>query len=196
MKGLLIFVIAALLAGLAGAYAGGSMSAEPVLNRGGEDVIPSSSLMAASNNAMRRSQSTPEHYPLKTQDGTIPVADLALNGRLRNRREAAEQAPERYEPPEIELPELAIDRHAERIAASRRERQLGQREREVDGVVFERSTQVQPVTRRSVSRAEAEMALGGRSEPGTDRPPPRQSEGATGGSARVVDVEEELGRFD
>lgn len=73
------------LAAIAGALSGATIGDSRVLERSQDDTLPEARLIAASNQAMRDGRRLPDHYPLKTPDGTIEVAELALHGRLRDR---------------------------------------------------------------------------------------------------------------
>lgn len=70
---------------IAGAVSGATIGDSPVLKRGLTESMPEAPIVSASNAAMRDSKRPPDHYPLKTQDGTIEVAELSLHGRMRDR---------------------------------------------------------------------------------------------------------------
>ena len=69
---------------LGGMLTGEAIGETPMLQkRGHEFALPQTPAPQVSRTA---SQSTPNHYPLVTPEGTIPVAELAFHGRLRDQR--------------------------------------------------------------------------------------------------------------
>ncbi len=70
---------------IAGAVSGATIGESPVLKRGLTETMPEAPIVRASNAAMRDGKRPPDHYPLKTPNGTIEVAELSLHGRMRDR---------------------------------------------------------------------------------------------------------------
>ncbi|MGE5952551.1 MAG: hypothetical protein ACM308_02855 [Qipengyuania vulgaris] len=70
---------------IAGAVSGATIGESPVLKRGLTETMPTAPIVSASSAAMRRAERLPDHYPLKTPNGTIEVAELSLHGRMRDR---------------------------------------------------------------------------------------------------------------
>ncbi|MXO49329.1 hypothetical protein GRI69_13805 [Erythrobacter vulgaris] len=70
---------------IAGAVSGATIGDSPVLKEGHGDTLPEAPIINASNDALRHTTRPPDHYPLKTPEGTIEVAELALHGRLHDR---------------------------------------------------------------------------------------------------------------
>ena len=73
------------IVGIAGAVSGATIGDSPVLTRGHSDTLPEAPIVRAGDNGRLAAKSPPNHYPLKTPQGTIPVEELALRGRLRDR---------------------------------------------------------------------------------------------------------------
>ena len=72
---------------LGGMLTGEAIGETPMLQkRGHEFAIPQTPAPSLTSNARAASQHTPDHYPLVTPEGTIPVAELAFHGRLREQR--------------------------------------------------------------------------------------------------------------
>ena len=70
---------------IAGAVSGATIGDSPVLKKGHTDTLPTAPIVRASDGAMNGGVRPPDHYPLKTPQGTVEVAELALHGRLRDR---------------------------------------------------------------------------------------------------------------
>ena len=72
---------------LGGMLTGEAIGETPMLQkRGHEFAIPQTPAPSQASNARAASRNTPDHYPLVTPKGTIPVAELAFHGRLREQR--------------------------------------------------------------------------------------------------------------
>ena len=72
---------------LGGMMTGAAIGETPMLQkRGHEFAIPQTPAPSLASNARAASRNTPDHYPLVTSEGTIPVAELAFHGRLRDQR--------------------------------------------------------------------------------------------------------------
>lgn len=74
---------------LLAATAGAQMGSSPILPRGiGQGTVSASAAEEVYfSDAPQPSQPLPDHYPLVTPQGTIPVEELAYHGRMRNLRE-------------------------------------------------------------------------------------------------------------
>ncbi len=78
------FAVALFAVVLGGMMTGAAIGETPMLQkRDHEFVIPQTPAPQGSRTASRN---TPDHYPLVTPEGTIPVAELAFHGRLREQR--------------------------------------------------------------------------------------------------------------
>lgn len=75
---------AAALVTLGGAVSGAYIGTSPVLEREARDSLPEAPIIMASNPSAGSSERPPDHYPLVTPERTVPVAELALRGRLRD----------------------------------------------------------------------------------------------------------------
>ena len=71
--------------GVAGALSGATIGDSPVLKKAHSDTMPEAPIVRAGDNARLAAQNPPDHYPLKTAKGTVPVEELALRGRMRDR---------------------------------------------------------------------------------------------------------------
>lgn len=72
---------------LGGMTTGAAIGETPMLQkRGHEFAFPQTPAPSLASNARAASRNTPDHYPLVTPEGTIPVAELAFHGRLREQR--------------------------------------------------------------------------------------------------------------
>lgn len=174
------------LVGMAGALAGAAIGESPVLARSQSDTLPTSTIVTTANASLHTTKNLPDHYPLQTPAGTVEVADLALRGRLRNqstdvwwdrqdeRRAEADGDYDFYltaSPEEIE--------HERRLLA-----------------FYERTTPAPPAqpdlqpsrTVRTVTRAEAPMALAEPAEITAPAPAPVVATRASVGNSRTVDV--------
>ncbi|MBX7459791.1 hypothetical protein K3180_02170 [Qipengyuania sp. YG19] len=76
---------AVVIVAIAGAVSGAMIGDSTVLKEGYSDTLPETPIIGASNDGLRNMASLPDHYPLKTPEGTIEVAELALHGRLHDR---------------------------------------------------------------------------------------------------------------
>ena len=107
---------AALVVSVAGAVGGAAIGTTPVIERGEGATPPDPYEPGPGEIARDRGEPLPDHYPLVTPTGTVPVAELALHGRLRSLRQgrwdAAAAVPLDAPYPD-QLDEAAIDRLAE-----------------------------------------------------------------------------------
>lgn len=79
-----VLVVSAIMAG---ALSGSAIGSTPILDRGVATQIPEAARNAGVGDfKLDSSDRLPNHYPLVTPNGTIPVAALAEHGRLRNAR--------------------------------------------------------------------------------------------------------------
>lgn len=141
---------------IAGAVSGAMIGDSPVLKEGYSDTLPETPIIGASNDGLRNMASLPDHYPLKTPEGTIEVAELALHGRLHDRggsiwredrsKESAELSAG-YDFYETASPERIA--HEEALLAYTGGRAEGQ----------DRPMETGPPARQRITRAEAPMAL-------------------------------------
>ncbi|RZV48410.1 MAG: hypothetical protein EX258_08890 [Sphingomonadaceae bacterium] len=69
---------------LAGAVSGAAIGDSRILERDHYDTLPEAQIVTAGNAELRTGERPPDHYPLKTPEGTIEVAELALHGRMRD----------------------------------------------------------------------------------------------------------------
>ena len=79
------FFAAALVVGAVGAVSGQAIGDTPMLRGGVDDMLPEGSSFQSDFSDLAESEQPPDHYPLETPQGTIPVAQLALHGRMRDR---------------------------------------------------------------------------------------------------------------
>ena len=79
------FIAAALVAGAVGAASGQAIGDTPILRGGSEQALPLAKTPYEAVEGQTETERPPDHYPLVTPDGTIPVAELALHGRMRDR---------------------------------------------------------------------------------------------------------------
>lgn len=68
-----------------GAVSGQAIGSTPMLRAETVDYLPSSSVTSGEFRSNGNVDRPPDHYPLVTPEGTIPVGELALHGRLRHR---------------------------------------------------------------------------------------------------------------
>lgn len=191
MKGMLIFLAAALMAGLAGAWIGDSIDTQPIINRDGS-TLPQGAMITSANDSLRDRQATPDHYPLQTPDGTIEVYELSRVNRIHTRSEAGwwDDAADRRA---AENPVNFYD-EAERRSLAEREAALARIPRieaRVDARLEERTPANPTATNRQRSLAEAPMALAEMNEPARPATPKGKN-----GSVRVVNVADELAKQD
>ena len=69
---------------IGGAVSGAAIGDSPVLPRSSQETLPQAQIAFAPSSPRSSSERPPNHYPLKTQEGTVPVAELALHGRYRD----------------------------------------------------------------------------------------------------------------
>lgn len=81
------FVAAALVAAAVGAVSGQAIGDTPILRDRSEHFGPSANKHDAPAERSAETDRPPDHYPLVTPNGTIPVAELALHGRMRDRND-------------------------------------------------------------------------------------------------------------
>ncbi|MBX7539585.1 hypothetical protein [Qipengyuania sphaerica] len=175
---------------IAGAVSGATIGESPMLQRGQTDTLPQAQIVSASNAAMDSSRRPPDHYPLKTPEGTIEVAELALHGRLRNR--GGDMWWEGRSDDRVDLSagyDFYETASPERIA--REERLLafhGEQPQE----------QVRHVERQVMTRAEAPMALAEPVELAVAEAAPvaREPEPTSIGNSKTIDVAATLARRD
>lgn len=80
--------------GAAGAIGGTQIGSSSILKRG-EDTLPQARHPEiASQSARGQSKRLPDHYPLVTPEGTIPVEALAAHGRFRGETASWDEAPD------------------------------------------------------------------------------------------------------
>lgn len=161
-----------------GAFAGGAIGSTPMVMKGIGSAMPSAELgpsdyIAGSAEEVRQ----PDHYPLVTPEGTVPVAELALRGRLRDTRHAWSYGEPEYVPADSAFPEQYSEadlarlsewepqpgREAERVAVHRgSDRGTAQAPRAADkrdrdgeaAVVFRSEPVVQPIAAAEGTTAE------------------------------------------
>ena len=170
---------------IAGALSGATIGESRMLAGGQGDNLPETQLVTASNQAMRDAKSLPDHYPLKTPEGTIEVAELALHGRLRDRggdmrwqdrNNEPDRAGDSYDFYETASPERIA--HEEALLAFTGGKADGQ----------DRIRDTEPAEHTRLSRAEAPMALAEPTEITTnDRDVVELSE-ANIGKSKTIDV--------
>lgn len=82
-----------------GAIAGTALGSTPVIERASvAELLPQTSAFAADIAPTIRSEQLPDHYPLVTRRGTVPVDQLAERGLYSQPRYRAFYAPLDYEP--------------------------------------------------------------------------------------------------
>ena len=69
---------------IGGAVSGAAIGDSPVLPRSSQETLPQAQVAFVPSSPRSSSERPPNHYPLKTQEGTVPVAELALHGRYRD----------------------------------------------------------------------------------------------------------------
>lgn len=95
---------AGLACALGGAVAGTALGSTPILDRPALGTYYQSHEMAPASSTVER-RVLPDHYPLETRDGTIPVAALADRGLYSQRRYRALYAS--YENPQAQFAEAS-----------------------------------------------------------------------------------------
>ena len=171
---------------IAGAVSGATIGDSPVLDRGQTDTMPTAPIVSASNTAMRNAERLPDHYPLKTPNGTVEVAELSLHGRMRDRggdmwwegrdadrvnMDAGYDFYETASPERIEHERRLLAFHGEKAQRAEPVRQAPQ--------------QAQP---QRMTRAEAPMALAEPAEITSAQPAPQRAAEQSIGNSRTVDV--------
>ncbi|MBX7459097.1 hypothetical protein K3152_12630 [Qipengyuania sp. 1NDH17] len=180
---------------IAGAVSGATIGDSPVLKRGLTETMPEAPIVRASNSAMRDGKRPPDHYPLKTPDGTIEVAELSLHGRMRDRggdlwwegrddeRAYMDAGYDFYETASPERIE-----HERRLLAFHGSENV------------QTQQQAAPPTgqpeRTAMTRAEAPMALAEPAEVVAQEPAPQPADEASIGNSRTIDVSAALARRD
>ena len=183
------------LVAIAGAVSGATIGDSPVLNRGLTDTMPTAPIVSASNASMRSAERLPDHYPLKTPNGTIEVADLSLHGRMRDRggdlwwegrgddRARMNAGYDFYEtasPERIEYERRLLAFHGEKAPRAQ----------------AAPATPQQPRVEARMTRAEAPMALAEPAEVVPAEPAIQPASEASIGNSRTVDVSAALARRD
>lgn len=82
------FAAVAIFVATVGAISGQAIGQMPILRESAGGSIPEALYTPTSFAEVASGERPPDHYPLVTPDGTVPVAELALRGRLRDREEA------------------------------------------------------------------------------------------------------------
>ena len=122
MKILPLLVGAAILAPVGGAVMGKNLGTDPL----GQvtDVtasLPQTTQLSTDNAAPRTIERLPNHYALKTPDGTVPVEELAMRGQHRERWERMKAAEASFaaEQAAFDAQMAAYDAHIENYSLSR-----------------------------------------------------------------------------
>lgn len=175
---------------MAGALSGAAIGDSRILERDRYDTLPEAQVVTAGNAGLRTGERPPDHYPLKTPEGTIEVAELALHGRMRGSNDGVwweERGGDRVELAG-EYGEFYASADAERLAreeallaftGSRAEYQIRLEERQHAAPAAG--------TGQRLTRAEAPMAL---AEPAAiDEPQaPASPREPSAGNAKTIDV--------
>ena len=168
---------------IAGAVSGATIADTPMLTRGHPDTLPKAQIVSYDRQTTQWAKAPPNHYPLKTPNGTIEVAELALHGRMRDR--GGDMWWERRDTERAQL-NAEYDFYAtaspERIAHERRLLAF------TEGTSEPGATQA-PAS-QPVSRAEAPMALADPVEVTVAEPRPAQS--ARVGNVKTINVSQAL----
>ncbi len=106
---------AAIAVVVAGAVSGSAIGTAPMLDRSDSSIPAASPRTEIGAFAFDRDQAPPDHYPLVTPTGTIPVAQLALHGRLRNARHGWWEEPA-HVPLEAHYPDQLEEAEIEHLA--------------------------------------------------------------------------------
>ena len=69
---------------IGGAVSGAAIGDSPVLPRSSQETLPEAQVSFVPGSHKTSAERPPNHYPLETKDGTIPVAELSLHGRYRD----------------------------------------------------------------------------------------------------------------
>lgn len=80
-----MFAIASLTVAVIGAISGQAVGSSPMLQSATSAVAGTSAPDYEGFADIAQGERPPDHYPLVTPEGTVPVAELALHGRLRNK---------------------------------------------------------------------------------------------------------------
>ena len=181
---------AVVLITMAGALSGAAIGDSRILERDRYDTLPEAQVVTAGNAGLRTGERPPDHYPLKTPDGTIEVAELALHGRMRGSSDDAwwdERGGDRVEMAG-EFGEFYASADAERLAREEALLAFTGSRAEYQVRLEERQQAAPPaVTGQRATRAEAPMAL---AEPAVINQPEAQAsprEPSTG-NAKTIDV--------
>ncbi|MEZ5680583.1 MAG: hypothetical protein R3E14_04725 [Erythrobacter sp.] len=83
-----VLAAAALVAAALGAASGQAIGDTPILRADAKSALPSSGTGSMDYGQQAETELPPDHYPLVTPDGTIPVAELALYGRMRDHQDS------------------------------------------------------------------------------------------------------------
>lgn len=106
MKHMVAILGAAALSLVSGAVVGSAMPTEPLSSgKGLEDIAP-----PPIQRYRAAVQGTPDHYPLKTASGTVPVEELSMHGLYRDRYRPYQEAafdPDEFEPSLVDMAEAA-----------------------------------------------------------------------------------------
>jgi hypothetical protein len=99
---------------IGGAVAGATIGNSPVLSKGIGTSLPEQRINYAADAGLGETGvHTPDHYPLVTPDGTIPVAQLSLRGRLRDTRGSWNAREPDYIPLDADHPGEYPDQYSE-----------------------------------------------------------------------------------
>ena len=172
---------------IAGAVSGATIGDTPVLSQGLTETIPDAPIVSASNAKMRNTERLPDHYPLKTPNGTIEVAELSLHGRMRDRGgdmlwvgRDKERAHMNTEYDFYETASAKRIEHEHRLLAF-----LG---KTAAHAKVDREASQQATTKARMSRAEAPMALAEPAEIAPPEPAVQRADTESIGNSRTVDV--------
>lgn len=109
-------VAATLVVAVAGAVSGAAIGTHQPLERGvGTDQIPEAGILPGAMTRSPMEKRPPNHYPLVTPKGTVPVADLALRSRLRNQPSSHWNTEDEYGPMDAEYADELSDNDIEQL---------------------------------------------------------------------------------
>ena len=77
-------LVAAAVVAVGGAVGGSAIGDSPIIARSSQDSLPEAQVAFVPQTPRQASERPPNQYPLQTDEGTIPVAELALHGRYRD----------------------------------------------------------------------------------------------------------------
>lgn len=77
-------LVAAAVVAVGGAVGGSAIGDSPIIARSSQDSLPEAQVATAPQSPRKAAERPPNQYPLQTDEGTIPVAELALHGRYRD----------------------------------------------------------------------------------------------------------------